>query len=351
LEAHDFEKESIPIFKQAATLDASDFRWPYFISILLAKSGDQESLQWFERARKIKPDYAPMFVNYGNTLFQFNKNDQAAEKYKQALIYDPKCPQAFFGLARIDFAQDDLENSYKNLKQALQLNPSYSEAQNLLITVCKRLKRTGCNVSMAKSTSQKTELNDPVYAELANEGVSSLWYRYRGSEYLKKGMYDNAVTEFQTALQLRPDAQSQEDLAEALRSSGRFEEAEQHYRAALKLHPTANNYFQSAVSFAKLGQYNDAEQNFKKAIQLKPDFAEAYFNLAVLYAKSKRIQEAAQNLAQAIHYKPDYVEAHFYLAQIFLAVGDRNGANLEYQILSKLDPNTAQRLQVLMGQK
>jgi tetratricopeptide (TPR) repeat protein len=351
LQTHDFESESIPIYREAADLDSSDFRWPYFISMQLAKTGDHKSLDWFERAGKIKPYYVPMLVNYGNALFQFNRYDQSAEKYRQALTYDPKCAQAFFGLARIDFAQGNIENSYKNLKQVLQLNSSYYEAGNLLVTVCKRLKRTDCNVSVPKDASQKTEISDPVYAELAAEGESSIWYRFRGSEYFKKGVYDKAIVEFETALRLRPDAQAHEDFAQALSSSGRLQDAAEHYREALKLHPIPNNHFQLGLVLANMGQYNEAEENFKKAIQQKPDFAEAYFNLAVLYAKSRRIQEAVENLKLAIHYKPDFVEAHFYLAQAYLATGDKNNAIQEYQILTKLDPNIAQRLQTLMQQK
>ncbi len=351
LDVHDFENEAIPIYKEAAILDPSDFRWPYFISMLLAKTGDQQSLDWFERAHKIKPDYVPLLVNYGNALFQFNKNDQAADKYGQALSHDPKCAQAFFGLARIEFSQGNMENCYKNLKQTLQFNPSYSEASNLLLTVCKRLKRTDCNVNVASSTSQKTELSDPVYAELTAEGESSLWYRFRGSEYFKKGIYDKAIVEFERALQLRQDAQSHEDLAKALSASGRFQESAEHYRAALKTHPTRDNFFQLGVVFAKMGQYDDAEQNFKNAIHQKADFAEAYFNLAVLYAKSRRLHEAVDNLKQAIQYKPDYVEAHFYLGQAYIAAGNNNAANQEYQILTKLDSTTAQRFHSLMQQK
>src|SRR5215467_4644612 len=30
LDAHDLKKESIPIYKEAARLNPSDFRWPYF---------------------------------------------------------------------------------------------------------------------------------------------------------------------------------------------------------------------------------------------------------------------------------------------------------------------------------
>lgn len=156
LDVHDFSDEAIPIYREATTLNPSDFRWPYFISVLLAKNGDVQSLDWFERARKIKPDYVPMLVNYGNALFQFNKNDQAANEYNQAISYDAKCAHAYFGLARIEFAQGKLNDSAKNLKQALQINPGYSEASNLLMTVCNRLKSSDCVVSLAINSPYKT---------------------------------------------------------------------------------------------------------------------------------------------------------------------------------------------------
>lgn len=351
LEVHDFSDEAIPIYREATTLDPSDFRWPYFISMLLAKNGDVQSLDWFERARKIKPDYVPMLVNYGNALFQFNKNDQAANEYNQAISYDAKCAQAYFGLARIEFAQGKLNDSAKNLKQALQINPGYSEASNLLMTVCNHLKSSDCVVGLVINSPYKTELNDPVYAELTAEGESSLWYRSRGSEYFRKGIYYKAIVEFQKALELRQDAQTHEDLAQALSSNGRFQESAEHYRAALSTHPIASNYFQLGLVLAKMAQYDQAEENLKKAIQLKPDFAEAYLNLAVVYGKSHRLSEAVHNLKQAIYYKPNNVEAHFYLGQAYLAAGDKDSANQEYQILRKLDRNAAQRFQALMQQK
>jgi tetratricopeptide (TPR) repeat protein len=351
LDVHDFSDAAIPIYKEAVSLDPSDFRWPYFISVLLAKKGDVQSLDWFERARKIKPDYVPMLVNYGNALFQFTRSDQAAAQYNQALSYDPKCAQAFFGLARIEFAQGKLADSAKNLKQALQINPVYSEASNLLMAVCSRLKSSDCVVTMVINSPYKTELNDPVYAELTAEGESSVWYRSRGREYFRKRIYDKSIVEFEKALQLRADAQTHEDLAQALSSSGKFQESAEHYRAALSTHPVANNYFQLGIVLAKATQYDQAEENLKKAIQLKPDFAEAYLNLAVVCAKSHRLPEAMDNLKHAIYYKPNYVEAHFYLGQSYLATGDKNAAEQEYQILSKLDRNAAQRFQALMQQK
>jgi tetratricopeptide (TPR) repeat protein len=351
LDVHDFQNEAVPIYKEAMALDPSDFRWPYFIAVLLAKNGDAQSLDWFERTRKIKPDYVPMLVNYGNALFQFNKNDQAANQYNQAANYDPKCAQAYFGLGRIQFAQGNMKDSAKNLKQALQINPTYSEASNLLATVCNRLKSADCAVSLVINSPYKTELIDPVYTELAAEGESSLWYRSRGSQYFRKRIYDKAIVEFEKALQLREDAQTHEDLAQALSSSERYTEAAEHYLAAINSHPIPNNYFQLGLVFAKSAQYEQSEINFKKAIQLKPDFAEAYLNLAVVYAKSRRMSEVVDNLKQAIYYKPNYVEAHFYLGQTYLAAGDINGANQEYEILTKLDRSAAERFKSLMQQK
>ena len=354
LDAHDLKKEAVPLYQKAASLDSSDFRSPYFCAILLAQIGSSEALEWFERAYKIRPDYVPLLVNYGDALFHLDRTNQAIEKYGQALRLDPNRSRAYFGLAQISFSQGDMQATRINVLKALESDPSNGEAYGLLVSVCRRLNDEDCAArasAMGKRFSEKTLLSDPVYAELVAEGESSLWYRFRGSEYLKKRLYDAAVREFQTALKLRPDAQSHEDLAAALSSAGKLQEAAQQYRHAVAAHPTARNYFGLALMHAKMGRYPEAEELFRKAIERKPDFAEAYFNLAVVFAKMGRPSATIEALKEAIRIKADYVEAHYHLGLVYLAANDRAGLMKEYKILTTLDQNAAEQLRNLIDQK
>jgi tetratricopeptide (TPR) repeat protein len=351
LDAADLKKESIPVYQEAVTLNPSDFRWPYFCAMSLSEQGSDESLSWFERAQTIKPGYVPLIINYADALFQHGRTDQAAEKYQQAIQNDPKAAHAYFGLAQISFSRGDLQTARIMLQKAFGSDPSYGEAYNLLATVCRRLNDANCveqASAAAKELPAKSHLSDPVYAQVGDEGESSLWHRARGTEYMKQRNYDAAIREFQEAIQIRSDIQTHEDLAQALSAAGKFPEAVDQYQSILREHATARNYFGLGLAYAKMGKYDQAEVFFRKAIVQKPDFAEAYFNLAVAYAKTGRLPETIENLQKAVSINPDYTEAHYRLALVYLKANDQKSALQECKIVMKLNPNAGKQLEALI---
>ena len=351
LDVHDYKNESIPIYQEAALLNPSDLRWPYFCAMVLSESGSQDSLEWFERAEQIKPDYPPLLVNYGNSLLRSGKEQEAEQKYHQVLNIVATNSHALLGLAQISLARGEFQAGREHLTKAIKANPVHKAVYELMSTICEQQKDTTCvdqADAFAKRMPEKTPLVDSVYTELTLEGESSLWHRFRGSEFMKNGMPDRAIEEFQRAIQLRSDPQTQEDLAKALNSAGKHSEAAQQYLSILPQHPTAENYFGLAIAQARMGSYDEAESFFRKALQQKPEFAEAYFNLAVLFAKRGMLQQTIENLNHAIRIRPDYAEAHYHLGLSFIAAGDQDSAMKEYSTLKKIDPELAKRLRVSM---
>jgi tetratricopeptide (TPR) repeat protein len=349
LDVHDYKNESIPLYKEAALLNPHDVRWPYFCAIVLSESGTSESLELFEKAALIRPDYSPLLVNYGNELLQYRREREAEQKYHQAVNIDARNSHALLGLAQISLAQEEFQAGREYLTKAIKANPIHRAVYELMSTICKQQKDNTCvnqAEAFAKRLPEKTPMVDSIYAELTREGESSLWYRFRGSEFIKNGMPDRAIAEFQRALQLRSDPQTQEDLAKALSAAGKYAEAVQQYRSVLPQHPTAENYFGLAIAHAKMGSYDEAESYFRQALQRKPEFAEAYFNLAVLFAKRGLVQQTIDHLNHAIRIRPQYAEAHYHLGLSYIAAGDRNSARKEYSMLTKIDSKLAERLRV-----
>ena len=353
LDAADLKKESIPVYQEAAALNPSDFRWPYFCAISLSQQGSEEALSWFERACKIRPDYAPLLVNYANTLFQYGRIDHAADEYQQAIQHDPKAAHAYLGLAQISFSKTDMQTARTQLQKAFEIDPSFGEAYSLLASVCRRINDSNCAdqaSAAARELPTKSRLSDPIYAQVGEEGESSLWHRSRGSEYMKQKNYDAAIREFRQAIAIRSDVQTHEDLAQALNAAGKLAEAVDQYQQIVRQHPTARNYFGLGLSYAKMGTYDQAEDCFRKAIEQKPDFAEAYFNLAVAYARTGRLAETIESLQQAVRVNPGYTEAHYRLALALLEAKDRKAAIEEANIVLKLNPNAGKQLQTLMNE-
>lgn len=354
LDAHDFKKESVPIYKEASTLDSSDIRWLYLGAMALSQIGTPECLDWFERAQKVKPDYAPLLVNYGDALFRFDKADAALIKYQQALEHDSANSHALVAIAQIEYSKGDPQKARISLEKAIRANPKHREAYSLLSAVCKQLKDPDCHDPMSVAISdlpEKTTMQDPIYAAVGAEGVSSLWHRFRGTEYMKKGSFDLAIREFQEAMRIRPDVQTKEDLAKVFNSAGKFHEAKREYQTIIAVHPTANNYFGLGLANARSGSYTEAENSFRQAIKLKPAFAEAHFNLAVVFAKTGRLKDTIQSLNDAIRINPNYAEAHYRLGLAYIAANDERAARHQYAALETLDQKLAASLKSQMEQK
>jgi len=91
----------------------------------------------------------------------------------------------------------------------------------------------------------------------------------KGADYYRKGMYNEAMAEFQKAILIKPD------YAEAHNNLG--------------------------VIYRVKGMSDDAIDEFQKAIRFKPKFAIAYYNLARAYAQKNDSQKAIESLKQAIH--------------------------------------------------
>jgi len=351
LDAHDFKKESVPIYKEASTLDSSDVRWPYLGAIVLSQIGMPESLDWFERAQKAKPDYAPLLVNYGDALVRFDKADAALIKYQQALEYDSANSHALVAISQIEYSKGDPKKARIYLEKAIQANPKHREAYSLLSAVCKQLKDPGCPGQVSagvRALPEKTPMLDPIYAAVSAEGESSLWHRFRGGEYMKKGSFDLAIREFQEAMRIRPDIQTKEDLAKVFNAAGKFHEAKKEYQSIIDSHPTPNNYFGLGLADARTGSYAEAENSFRKAIKLKPEFAEAHFNLAVVFAKTGRLKETIQSLNDAIRINPNYSEAHYRLGLAYIAANNEDAVRQQHAVLEKLDQKLAASLKSQM---
>jgi tetratricopeptide (TPR) repeat protein len=97
------------------------------------------------------------------------------------------------------------------------------------------------------------------------------------------GRLEQALVNFATALQLKPDyALAYVNQGKALTALGKPEEAAASYTKALQLIPgnaEVHNSLGNALSV--LGKREEAQANYRKVLQLRPDYTEAHRNLSV----------------------------------------------------------------------
>ena len=332
LDIHDFKGGAIPCYRQAATLDAEEFRWPYYLAIILNEAGSKEALGEFARAMALRPDYSPAYVRYARALHDADDLDKALLTFEKAAELDDRSPHAYFGLAKIMLSRSELEASREHLLTALEIEPQYQDAHGVLAGVLRRLgqpEEAARHLDIVQSITLNTPLTDPVFDELVGKGLSSYWYRERGFAHLATGRVEEAILQFRTALQLNPDPEGHNYIGNLLQRLGRFDEAIGQYRRAIQLE--SNNY----AAIDKLGQallesgrVDEAVLWAEQALRIHPEAPGAYLNLGTFYMRTARDAEAIATFQRGLEQTPSSPAIAMRLAWLLATSPDaelRNG--------------------------
>jgi tetratricopeptide (TPR) repeat protein/predicted Ser/Thr protein kinase len=125
------------------------------------------------------------------------------------------------------------------------------------------------------------------------------------------GKYEEAVEEFQKALQVNPeDSDVYRELALAYEKLGRLEDSEAAYKKAIELKPDYwSGYSHLGAFYYYQARYSEAEKMWQKVIELTPDNIRVYFNLGALYIKMGQTDRAIAMLTRSLEIKPNWLAA------------------------------------------
>lgn len=113
----------------------------------------------------------------------------------------------------------------------------------------------------------------------------------------------------------RKDARMHREIAAKALREGRYQEAIEEYQKAIELDPdSAELHHALGIAYLKLGDRTKATDAFKEAIRLKPGWAEAHYDLGRADYELGEYESAATSFEEAIRLKPDFFEA-------FIALG------------------------------
>ncbi len=349
LYVHDFQREAIPCFQQAAVLDPKEFRWPYYCAYALSEAGSGEALAWYERSRALNPNYTPLQVRHGQALLAAGELEKAEAAFQAAINGQPKLPHAYLAAAKIALDKNDLQTARACAEQALALAPQFREAQNFLAEIYRRshdMAKAEHHIQLAEKLPVKMEMPDPVFAEMIAEGVSSSWRRMRASRHLAAGRYEQAVKELQLALAARADAEAHNNLGMALQYQKKISAATEQYRQALALNPDYTEALNNlSVALFETGQIEEAIAHAERVAQLDSTLPDAYLNLGTFCKRAGRAAEAKHAFEQGMRYAPDDARLAYQLAWLLATAPEaeiRNGKEA-LRIAKKLCDKTANR--------
>ncbi len=107
-------------------------------------------------------------------------------------------------------------------------------------------------------------------------------------------------------------------------------------------------YFNLGLAYGKIGQHDKEISAYKEAVRLDPKRPELHFNLATAYDDAGDQQQAIEIMKEAIRLRPEYLKAHYRICTIYSSIGDNENTRKEFEIVKKLDSESAEKLESLI---
>jgi serine/threonine-protein kinase len=266
------------------------------------QDGAKQAVKYFEEAIKKDPNYALAYSGLADAYMfgpgvgpdvpQKEAHRIAREAAMKALSLDAQLGEAHASLAVILLYDDwDFAGAEREFKRAIELSPSYAEGHHQYSHLLLLLGRV--NESFIESKK---------FLEL--DPVSESPIGHLGYHYLYARQYDEAIQQFQKALQLYPDATDHTQLADSYYEKGMFREAVEEYLKGLAQSGfTAEKTAALREAFAKAGIKGYLQKRIEqlKAAPLKaaPQMERGHSGIAKLYARLGERDQAFEWLEKA----------------------------------------------------
>ena len=143
--------------------------------------------------------------------------------------------------------------------------------------------------------------------EKQNEPKDAKFYIDRGIAYAEKGQFDQAISEYNKALEIGPkSAGAYYNRAIAYGGKGQIDQAIDDFTKALEIDSRdAGAYYYRGVAYSSKGQFDWAIADFTKALEIDSRDAGAYYNRGIAYYFKKEYDKSWKDIykAQDLGYK------------------------------------------------
>jgi tetratricopeptide (TPR) repeat protein len=165
----------------------------------------------------------------------------------------------------------------------------------------------------------------------------------RGSLFLDRGDYDNAIAVYTDGIRLDPNyADAYYNRGNAYSDKGDYDRAIADFTQAIRLYPNyALAYNNRGRAYYNKKDYDRAIADNTQAIRINPNYADAYYNRSLAYYNKNDYDTAIADNTQAIRLNPNYTNAYIVRGNAYGAKGDYDQAIADHTQAIRLDPNNA----------
>lgn len=152
----------------------------------------EKGKQVLRKAIETNRNYITPYMTLGKVLAREGKKDEAAQIYLELLKHRPNLPAPHSFIASIYEGQGKLDEAETHYKKALEIFPDYVPAMNnLAFLYAEQGKELNRALDLARRAKEIASYAAPIIDTL-------------GWVYMKKELYDSAIEEFKTCIQINP---------------------------------------------------------------------------------------------------------------------------------------------------
>lgn len=294
------------------------------IGVATLQAAEGQSLNFAvpsERILQLKVGELQTFASFTSAAQQ-NKRASAQSLYSQGL-----------GI----LSRDDYARAVTFFEKASEIDPNYAEAF-YQTGFCYGM--LGKHNEALKASKQAAKLRPNWTETHINIGASSF----------ALGQFKDALEAYKTAIKLdESNADVQYALGLTLGKLNRTDEEILAYKRTVAIKPDhANALEKLGLAYFKQKRFNDALQAFEQLKTYKTD-AKTYNYLGECYFETEKFEQSLEAFNNAVGFDPDFDKARYNLGRAYFKLGDKDSANVQYEILRNAKSDWADRLYVIIN--
>ncbi|HEU5079831.1 MAG TPA: tetratricopeptide repeat protein [Opitutaceae bacterium] len=310
-DANGYAEAAAKCYERLSQLEPEEPRWPHLRATVLAGFGQlEEAVPLWVSVLRRAPDYLPARIRLADALLKLNRVDEAQQTYRDVLSHDPRSTYARLGLARCEMEKQLWSQAEENLTKAVQADPNFSAAWQLLASLAEKRGDTAAAASAQREAAKGQRYQD----------IPDAW-----ADALLEDCYD--------PYKLRVAAATME-------SGSNVAGAQRALQRALTLAPNdPAAHRELGRLLLDQGNIGGAREQLDKATALAPDDSENWIGLFKLASAAHDSAEMKRVVLAGLSHCPNSPTLRLEHGRQLLADGDAKAALAEFNEAKRLRPN------------
>lgn len=356
LRSYELLPEARTCLLEAARLDPSEPRWPYFLGLMSTRNTAAETEEFLHRAAELSRNDPPHpRLKLARLLVEAGRWEDANRELEPLLSAKPDFTPGMLLAAQAAQARSDVTQAVSLARLCVNDPRTRKASAQLLAGLYQRIGNTNGAADAARAAAMlpaDDRVPDPFEAEVTAMRGDARGLSDPIHALLAAGRLDEATVQIDRLVREHPT------FSETWLLLGRLQilrkdpaAAETSLRRHLELDPrSSQGKFQLGMAQMQREHWDEAAATFLQATELKPDFGPAFFNRGYALARGGHKAEAVAPFEAAIRLNPEHLESYVLLADLHLQLGDRAAAQARFQAAQTINPrdprvrNLAERL-------